>query len=282
MTNSQVCILGAGNMGRALLGGVLRAGTRAEHLSVAETLPAARAALLRELGISAAADAHAAVAGASVVVVAVKPQEARALLAGVAGALLRAQPLVISVVAGLRIATLQSWCPGVPVMRAMPNRPALIGAGASGLYAPAAITPAQRTLAAQVMSTVGEVAWVGAEEALDVVTALSGSGPAYFFLLAELMAEAGEQLGLEAATARRLATATLRGSGLMLQSADADLARLREQVTSPGGTTQAALEALERADLRGSVRSALTAATQRCRELAGGSSSPAGADLPLA
>jgi pyrroline-5-carboxylate reductase len=168
------------------------------------------------------------------------------------------------------------------VMRAMPNRPALIGAGASGLYAPAAITPAQRTLAAQVMSTVGEVAWVGAEEALDVVTALSGSGPAYFFLLAELMAEAGEQLGLEAATARRLATATLRGSGLMLQSADADLARLREQVTSPGGTTQAALEALERADLRGSVRSALTAATQRCRELASGTSSPAGADLPLA
>ena len=283
MTNSQVCILGAGNMGRALLGGLLRAGTRAEHLSAAETLPAARAALVHELGISAAADAHAAVAGAAVVVVAVKPQEARVLLQGVAGALLRSQPLVISVVAGLRIATLQAWCPGVAVMRAMPNRPALIGAGASGLYAPAAITPAQRTLAAQVMSTVGEVAWVDAEEALDVVTALSGSGPAYFFLLAELMAEAGEQLGLEAATARRLATATLRGSGLMLQSPDADVTRLREQVTSPGGTTEAALEALERADLRGSVRSALTAATQRSRELASSTvSSPADADLPLA
>ena len=268
MTNSQVCILGAGNMGRALLGGLLRAGTRAEHLSVAETLPAARAALVRELGISAAADAHAAVAGASVVVVAVKPQEARVLLAGVAGALLRAQPLVISVVAGLRIATLQSWCPGVAVMRAMPNRPALIGAGASGLYAPAAITPAQRTLAAQVMSTVGEVAWVGAEEALDVVTALSGSGPAYLYLLTEAMLQAGVALGLDPEAARRLAVGTLCGAGLLAQSSDGDLARLRQEVTSKGGTTEAALAVFAAADFSATVARALTAAMLRSREIA--------------
>ena len=268
MTNSQVCILGAGNMGRALLGGLLRSGTRAEHLSAAEILPAGRAELARELGISALADAQAAIAGAAVVVVAVKPQEVRAVLTPLADALRRAQPLVISVVAGLRTPEIESWCPGVAVMRAMPNRAALIGAGATGLYAPASISPAQRTLAEEVMSTVGEVVWVETEEALDVVTALSGSGPAYFFLLAELMAEAAEQLGLATTTAQRLAVATLRGSGLMLQSPDADLAQLRAQVTSPGGTTQAALEAFQRADLRGSVRRALAAATQRSREMA--------------
>jgi len=255
-------------MGRALLGGLLRSGTRAEHLSAAEILPAGRAELARELGISALADAQAAIAGAAVVVVAVKPQEVRAVLTPLADALRRAQPLVISVVAGLRTPEIESWCPGVAVMRAMPNRAALIGAGATGLYAPASISPAQRTLAEEVMSTVGEVVWVETEEALDVVTALSGSGPAYFFLLAELMAEAAEQLGLATTTAQRLAVATLRGSGLMLQSPDADLAQLRAQVTSPGGTTQAALEAFQRADLRGSVRRALAAATQRSREMA--------------
>jgi pyrroline-5-carboxylate reductase len=274
MTNSRVCVLGAGNMGRALLGGLLRSGTRAEHLSAAEVLPAARAELARELGISALAEAQAAIAGAAVVVVAVKPQDVRALLAPLADALRRAQPLVISVVAGVRTPELESCCAGVPVMRAMPNRAALIGAGATGLYAPVTIGPAQRTLAEEVLSAVGEVAWVETEEALDVVTALSGSGPAYFFLLAELMAEAAEQLGLAAATARRLAVATLHGSGLLVHSPDADLAQLRAQVTSAGGTTQAALDIFERADLRGSVRRALAAATQRSREMAATSTEP--------
>jgi len=255
-------------MGRALLGGLLRSGMRAEHLSAAEVLPAARAELARELGISALADAQAAIAGAAVVVVAVKPQDVRAVLTPLAAALRRGQPLVISVVAGLRTSELESCCAGVAMMRAMPNRAALIGAGATGLYAPVTIAPLQRTLAEQVMSAVGEVAWVPTEEALDVVTALSGSGPAYFFLLAEFMAEAAEQLGLAAASARRLAVATLHGAGLMVQSADADPAQLRAQITSPGGTTQAALDSFERADLRGSVRHALAAATQRSRELA--------------
>jgi pyrroline-5-carboxylate reductase len=150
----------------------------------------------------------------------------------------------------------------------MPNRPALIGAGASGLYAPPAVGAPQRLAAEQLLKAVGEVVWVPSEDALDVVTALSGSGPAYFFLLAELMAEAGQQLGLDGATARRLAAATLYGSGLLAQSGQGDLARLRAEVTSRGGTTEAALRALEAADLRGAVRSALDAAAQRSRELA--------------
>jgi pyrroline-5-carboxylate reductase len=269
MTRQHIAILGAGNMGRALIGGLLRSGTRPEHLSAGESLPAAREALARELGITASSDNQAAIAGAAIVVLAVKPQDAAAVLAPLSEALSAARPLVISVAAGVRIATLESWCgPGVPVVRAMPNRPALIGAGASGLYAPPTVGAQQRLAAEQVLKAVGEIAWVPTEEALDVVTALSGSGPAYFFLLAELMAEAGQQLGLEAATARRLAAATLYGSGLLVHSGDGELARLRSAVTSAGGTTEAALRVLERANLRATVHAALSAAAQRSRELA--------------
>jgi pyrroline-5-carboxylate reductase len=269
MTNRRLCILGTGNMGRALIGGLLRSGTRAEQLSAGESLPAAREALARDFGIAATADNDAAVAGASVVVLAVKPQEAAAVLQPLAGALAVARPLLISVLAGVRTATLESWCGrGVPVMRAMPNRPALIGAGATGLYAPPGVGHEQRAAAEQILRAVGEVVWVPSEAGLDVVTALSGSGPAYFFLLAELMAEAGEQLGLEAATARRLAAATLYGSGLLAQAGHAELAQLRAEVTSSGGTTEAALRVLAAADLRATVHRALSAAVQRSRELA--------------
>jgi pyrroline-5-carboxylate reductase len=268
MTNSRVCILGAGNMGRALIGGLLRSGTRAEHVSVLEALPAARAQLARELGVTATADARQAIAQAAVVVLAVKPQDARALLVPLAPALAAERSLLISVAAGLTLDALSAWCPDVPVMRAMPNRPALIGAGATGAYAPAAVSLEQRRLAQSVLGATGMVVWVHSEAALDVVTALSGSGPAYFFLLAELMAEAGVELGLEAANARRLAAATLYGSGLMAQSADTDLDELRRAVTSAGGTTAAALGAFEAADLRGSVRAALGAAVRRSQELA--------------
>jgi pyrroline-5-carboxylate reductase len=256
-------------MGRVLIGGLLRSGTRPEHLSAGESLPAARAALARDFGISATADNRAAVTGAAIVVLAVKPQDAAAVLEPLAELLQAAKPLVISVAAGIRIAALRAWCgPGMPILRAMPNRPALIGAGATGLYAPPDVGAAPRATAADVLQSVGEVVWVPDEAALDVVTALSGSGPAYFFLLAELMAEAAASLGLESGAATRLATATLYGSGLLAQSADTDLTQLRLEVTSKGGTTAAALETLEAADLRATVRRALGAAVQRSRELA--------------
>ena len=255
-------------MGRALIGGLLRSGTRAEHLSVGESVERARHTLASELGITATPDNLAALAGAQVVVLAVKPQELPAVLAPLAGALRAARPLVVSVAAGVRVSALEGWCgAGVPVVRAMPNRPALVGAGVSGLYAPPAVPAGQRRLAEQVMQAVGEVVWVPGEDALDTVTALSGSGPAYFFLLAELLAEAGAELGLEGAAARRLAAATLYGAGLLARSGDADLARLRAEVTSRGGTTEAALRVLEGADLRATVTRALAAAAQRSREL---------------
>jgi pyrroline-5-carboxylate reductase len=268
MTNRRLAILGAGNMGRALIGGLLRSGTRAEQLSVGEPVAAAREALARELGITAVADNAAAVRGAAVVVLAVKPQDAAAVLTALAGRWGAQGPVLISVAAGLRVATLQAWCgPGVAVVRAMPNRPALVGAAATGLFAPPSVAAPQRAAAEQILSSVGEVVWVPTEAALDVVTALSGSGPAYFFLLAELMAEAAAGLGLEGAAARRLAVATLYGAGLLAHG-DAELARLRAEVTSRGGTTEAALRVFEDAGLRATVARALEAAALRGRELA--------------
>jgi len=156
----------------------------------------------------------------------------------------------------------------VPIIRTMPNRPALIGAGITALYAAADVTAEQRLLAEQVMGAAGETVWVGRESDLDVVTALSGSGPAYFFMFAELMMQAAIAQGLEPAAARRLAVGTLHGAGALAHSSDGDLARLRREVTSKGGTTEAALAAFATADLAGIVAKAVQAATQRSRELA--------------
>ena len=269
MSNGQIAFLGGGNMGRALIGGLLRRGTRPEHISVGESFAGARDALAADLGIQATDDNAAAVEAASVIVVAVKPQIAGSVLTALKPILQQTRPLVISIAAGIRVAALESWCgAGVPVVRAMPNRPAFVGAGATGLYAPPNVTSAQRKDCEKVMQAVGEVVWVASEDHLDVVTALSGSGPAYFFLLAELMTQGAIDLGLEPAAARRLAIATLHGAGQLAQVGDGDLVKMRAEVTSKGGTTEAAIKSLESADLRGIVARALTAATHRSHELA--------------
>jgi pyrroline-5-carboxylate reductase len=269
MSAKRICVLGAGNMGRALIAGLMRAGTPAGEFAVGESAAAARAQLTRELGLTASPDNEAALAGAGIVVLAVKPQEAGTVLKPLAGALAAARPLVISVLAGTRVRELEAWCGSeVPVVRAMPNRPALLGAGISGLYAPLKVGAAQRASAETVLKAVGEAVWVPTEDMLDAVTALSGSGPAYFFLLAECMAEAGQQLGLEHAVAQRLALVTLYGSGLLAHGGGAELARLRAEITSRGGTTEAALRVLEQGGLKGLVAQALGAAAARGRELA--------------
>jgi pyrroline-5-carboxylate reductase len=269
MSNGQIAFLGGGNMGRALIAGLLRRGTRPEHISVGESFAGARETLAAELGIEATDDNAAAVEAASVVVVAVKPQIAGNVLTPLKPLLQQTRPLVISIAAGIRVAALESWCgAGVPVVRAMPNRPAFVGAGATGLYAPPTVASAQRDISQKVMQAVGEVIWVASEDHLDVVTALSGSGPAYFFLLAELMTQGAVDLGLEPAAARRLAIATLYGAGQLAQVSDGDLVKMRAEVTSKGGTTEAAVNSLESADLRGIVGRALEAATRRSHQLA--------------
>lgn len=269
MSNQHLAVLGGGNMGRALIGGLLQRGTRPEHIRVGEHVEAARAALSRDLGILATADNMAAAEQASLIVLAVKPQDAQSVLLPLQALLQRNRPVIVSVVAGIRTVTLESWCgAGVPVVRAMPNRPALVGAGATGLFAPSHVAAAHRAQAQQVMQAVGEVVWVATEDELDVVTALSGSGPAYFFLLAELMTQGAVDLGLEPSAARRLALATLHGSGQLAYSGDGDLVRLRAEVTSKGGTTEAAIRVLDSADLRDIMARAIAAAARRSRELA--------------
>lgn len=268
MSDQTLAILGGGHMGRALIQGLLRSGTRAERITVGESAEAARAGLARDLGIAATADNAQAVEGASVVVLAVKPQEAAALLTALGPVLRTRRPLLLSVAAGLRTGTLEGWCgAGVPVARAMPNRPVLLGAGVTALYAPPQVGAAQRAAAERIFRSVGEIVWVPDEAHLDLVTALSGSGPAYFFLLAEQMAAAAEGLGLEAPVARRLATATLYGAGLLAHTAEADLSRLKSEIASPGGTTEAALAAFAAADFNGAVARAVGAAARRSREL---------------
>jgi pyrroline-5-carboxylate reductase len=264
----ELTVLGAGNMGRALIGGLLRHGMRAEQITVGESQEGARATLSRELGISATADNAAAIRRANLVVIAVKPHHVESMLTPLTAKLQQRQPVVLSVAAGVRIEALRRWCgPGVPVIRAMPNRPALVGAGATALFAPPEVDGSHRAMAAEILQSVGEVVWVAKEDALDVVTALSGSGPAYFFLLAEVLAQAGADLGLEPETARRLSIATLHGAGLLAHGGDGDLARLRAEVTSKGGTTEAALRTLQAAGFNELIARAVEAAARRSLEL---------------
>ncbi|HUN26572.1 MAG TPA: pyrroline-5-carboxylate reductase [Steroidobacteraceae bacterium] len=270
MDSHRIAIIGGGNMGRALAGGLIRHGLPASALSIGEPAEAVRRALADDVGCVVCADNLAAAAGADVIVIAVKPQEAAGTLTRLAPALREHRALILSVVAGIRIRSLEAWCGAdVPVVRAMPNRPSLVGAGATGLCASARASAADRELAQDIVRAVGTVVWVRTEEELDIVTALSGSGPAYFFLLAEAMSSAAVKLGLDAAAARTLAVATLYGAGVLAHGSDADLARLRAEVTSKGGTTEAALAVLGAAQgLPELAERALAAAAQRGRELA--------------
>ncbi len=265
-----IAIIGGGNMARGLLGGLLARAIDPERITVTAATAATRAALAADHGVRVSEDNLAAIAGASVVVLAVKPQVMGEVTRSIAAGLRTSRPLVISVAAGITIGQLRQWIgPGVPVVRAMPNRPAVIGAGATGMFADASVDEAGRALALELLGATGLALWVEKEEDLDLVTALSGSGPAYFFRLAELMAEAAAAEGLDPAIARQLAARTLAGAGQMV-AADAtpDLAAMRAAVTSRGGTTAAALAQFDAAGLPAAVVGAIRAAAERSRELA--------------
>ncbi|HUG71998.1 MAG TPA: pyrroline-5-carboxylate reductase [Steroidobacteraceae bacterium] len=266
----RIALIGGGNMARGLLGGLLGGDADPALITVTAASEATRAALARDYGVAVSADNAAAVRDARVVVLAVKPQLMGEVVRALAPALRASRPLVISVAAGIPCDTLTAWIGGdVPVVRAMPNRPALLGAGASGLYADRNVGSAERALAAQVVGATGLALWVSAERDLDLVTALSGSGPAYFFRLAELMAEAAVAEGLDPAVANRLAAQTLAGAGRMVAAETApDLAAMRAAVSSKGGTTAAALAQLDALALPTTVAAAMRAAATRSRELA--------------
>ena len=264
----HIAIIGAGNMGLALVGGLARQGAELRRVRVADPVTEQLRIASEKFGVATFSDNVAAVRDADVVIVAVKPQVMRDTISTLATPFTERRPLLISVAAGIRLAHISKWLAGHErVVRAMPNRPALLGCGVSALFANP-ISAGDRELASAILGSVGATVWVEREELIDVVTAVSGSGPAYFFRLIELLEEAGRGLGLPAEVARTLSIETAYGAGCMAHGRESEPGELRRQVTSKGGTTEAALQELETADLRGIVARAVVAAARRSAELA--------------
>ncbi len=265
----RITFVGGGHMATSLVGGLRAQGIAPADIMVADPAPAQTERLQRQFGVRVSQDNVAAVRDADVVVLAVKPQMMASAARDIADEVRARRRLVISIAAGIRLLDLARWLgPQTPLVRTMPNRPALIGAGVTALYAASSVSAADRRTVEQVMAACGATVWVAAEEQMDVVTAVSGSGPAYFFLLVEALEAAGTQLGLAPETARRLAVETARGAGRMAAESGEAPAELRAQVTSEGGTTAAALEVLESAGVRAIFAEAVAAATRRSAELA--------------
>lgn len=268
MASKNIAFIGGGNMARSLIGGLISDGYPAERIFVSEPVGEQLAALAAEFGIRAAASNQAAVEQAEAVVLAVKPQTIRPVVEQLGELVRTRKVLVISIAAGVRIADLDRWLGGnAAIVRAMPNTPALVRSGATALYANPRVDSGQRTLAESLLRAAGLTCWLDNEAAMDAVTAISGSGPAYFFLLMEALEQAGQQLGLPADTARLLVLQTALGAAKMALESSAGPAELRRQVTSPGGTTEAGIGVLEAADFRTLIQQAATAAATRSDEL---------------
>ena len=261
----SIAFLGGGNMANALIGGLIARGYPAGDIAVIEISPAARERIAAH-GVRVSRAPDAASAKADTLVLAVKPQDARAALAAIARS--AHGKLVISIAAGLRLAALSRWLGGHrQLVRCMPNTPALVGAGIAGLYALPEVTPAERERAQRILGAVGEVVWLDDERLLDTVTAVSGSGPAYVFWLIEQLAQFAEQAGIGKGEALQLATHTVLGSAKLAAQSGEPPAELRARVTSKGGTTEAALRVFEQEKLAERFARALAAAAKRGGEL---------------
>ena len=263
--DTTIAFIGGGNMASAIIGGLVRQGLPAARVRVVEPFAETRAKLLADHGVQALEHAGPALADAGLVVWAVKPQvfaEAAApVRAHAAGA------LHLSVAAGIRSDSIARWLGSERIVRAMPNTPALVGLGMTGLFARDAVSAADRAQVEQVIATTGAALWVEQEAQLDAVTALSGSGPAYVFYFLEAMVQAGTAMGLSAAQAQQLAVGTFAGAAELARRSDEPLATLRQRVTSKGGTTYAAITAMQDAGGGPAFERAMQAAEQRAREL---------------
>ena len=260
-----IAFIGGGNMASAIMGGLLKQGWPASHIEVVEPFEEARAKLSSQFGITAQARAGSFLTRADLVVWAVKPQTFKDAAAQTQAHTQAA--LHLSVAAGIRSDTIAQWLGSERVVRAMPNTPALIGKGITALFARAAVNEPDKALANQVLGSTGELMWVDAEDQIDAVTALSGSGPAYMFYFMEAMREAGTGMGLDPAQAYRLAIATLIGAGELAKASTDAPETLRQRVTSKGGTTYAALSAMEASGIKPAFIAAMQAAQQRAKEL---------------
>ncbi len=266
--SATIAFIGGGNMARSLIGGLIAGGTPAASLRVAEPVAELREGLARDFGVATFDDAVAAVTGADTWVFAVKPQVMRAVCENLAVQARTPQPLAISIAAGITAEQLDRWLGGgIAVVRCMPNTPALLGAGVTGLYANAEVSADGRAQAESLLASAGKTVWIDGEAMMDAVTAVSGSGPAYVFLLAEAMEAAARQQGLPDDAARALVLQTVLGAARMLTESDAPPDELRRRVTSPGGTTQAAIETFEAGGFRDLVVKAIDKATERGRQL---------------
>jgi pyrroline-5-carboxylate reductase len=271
MTKQSIAFIGGGNMARALIGGLLARGWAPQQIRVAEPNADLRQQLHKDFSVPVFAHNAEAVTGAELWLIAVKPQVMQSVCAQLAPQAQQQAPLVISIAAGVTLASLQQNLQCTRVVRCMPNTPALIGLGISVLYADKNLATADHAAAEAILAAAGKTTWINDEGLMDAVTATSGSGPAYFFLLIEAMQQAAQQQGLPADVARTLVLQTALGAATMAAASDEDASLLRQRVTSPGGTTQAALECFNAGGFSALVHAAIAAATQRGKALAQGS-----------
>ncbi|HZW58807.1 MAG TPA: pyrroline-5-carboxylate reductase [Woeseiaceae bacterium] len=270
MITRNIGFIGGGNMARAIAGGLLRGGMHATRLGIAEPVPAQCERLRRELFGARVSDDNAAIArDAEILLFAVKPQILKRVCRELAAVVQQRKPLIVSIAAGPRSDDIDSWLGGgLSVVRVMPNQPALNDQGVSAMFANPRCEAVQRDLAEKIMSAVGHVVWLDDEDLMDGVTAVSGTGPAYVYLLIDMMIEAAVSFGIEPSTARALAVETARGAASLALAEDESMPALIDRVRSPGGTTMAAFELLDASDVRAIFAKAIDAARERAAELA--------------
>ncbi|MFL2562862.1 MAG: pyrroline-5-carboxylate reductase [Arenicellales bacterium] len=269
MSDSNIAFIGGGNMARSLIGGLVAAGTPSRTISVSDPQAELRNNLQEDFGINVHADNISAATGARVIVLAVKPQVLQEVVAPLGTLVSEHQALLVSIAAGITAPSIERWAGGQPALvRVMPNTPALVGAGISALYANENVDEDQRKLAETIMSAVGKTVWIEDESLMDTVTAVSGSGPAYFFYVMQGINDAAVNNGLDAETARLLTLETALGAArLALESAE-EPGTLQKRVTSPGGTTEAAINVLDSSGVSDAFQNAVSAACARGGELA--------------
>ena len=269
MKNVKLAFIGGGNMASSLIGGLVADHVDPKQISVADINDDQRENLAARYGVSTSADNQAIASGADVVILAIKPQQLKTVVEELSATIQQNHSLVVSIAAGIRSKDINKWLGGsAAVVRAMPNTPALVQTGATALFGNAQVSSEQRDLAESILRTAGLTLWVDDESQMDAVTALSGSGPAYFFRVMEAIETAGVGLGLTKETAHLLTLQTALGAAKMALESRESVANLREQVTSPGGTTEQGLAAMEKHNIDAVFSDVLKAARDRSEELA--------------
>ncbi|EDM47191.1 pyrroline-5-carboxylate reductase [Marinobacter algicola] len=268
-TSPTISFIGAGNMASAIIGGMLDSGFKAANIWVSAPDDNHLQSIRKQFGVSVTTDNRYCAEQADMVVLAVKPQVMASVCSDIAPVVQNTRPLMVSIAAGLEASTLDEWLGGgLPLVRVMPNTPSLVGKGAAGLYANDQVKEKQKAMVESVFNSIGSALWVDDESLLHAVTALSGSGPAYFFLMLEALEEAATDAGIAGETARALAIQTMAGAAEMAGRSEHDPGQLKRNVMSPGGTTEQAIQAFEEGGMRDLVKKAYSAAYKRSGEMA--------------